>query len=382
MVLLSIALAVVWLAITVHDLLAVRGLPDLPVLPERDPAQPGAEVTVVMAVRDDEAHVAESVRGLLAQQHVRLRLVVVDDRSSDGTPRVLAELAALPANGDRLRVETVRELPPDWLGKTHALHVGASHVATPWLLFTDGDAHLAHDTVARAIAAAEAARADHVALVPSNRGASFAGRACLLAFVLAALPRLAAMNAARQRSFAGTGAFNLVRTEAYRAVGAHVPLRLEVVDDVYLGCLLFRGGFRSRAWLAPRDFAVDWAATPRAFVRVTTKNLFAALRYRTLVAIAAIAVASALVLLPFAAPWLAGAWGLLPLAACLASALPAALLARRLAQSPHAAVLVPIARLVLPIALLHSMWVTLRQRGVRWRGTFYPLATLRRGQVP
>lgn len=372
---LLIGVAVVWLAIAVHDLLALRRLPDLP---ELGPPPTDADVTAVMAVRDDGAHVAESVRGLLAQQHVRLRAVVVDDRSSDGTACVLAELAARDA---RLEVRTVRELPADWLGKTHALHVGAADVSTRWILFTDGDAHLAGDTVARAIAAAEAAGAQHVALVPSNRGATFAGRACLLAFVLSAMRRIAAVNAPRQRSFLGTGAFNLVRTDAYRAVGGHLPLRLEVVDDVWLGCLLFRAGFRTRAWLATRAFAVDWGATPRAFVRVTTKNMFAVLRYRTAVAAGVVVLSIALIVLPFAAPWLAGPWGFVALGALVATVLPAALLARRLGWSPLAALFVPIAQLVLPIAMLHSTWVTLRQRGVRWRGTFYPLATLRRGQV-
>jgi hypothetical protein len=42
---------------------------------------------------------------------------------------------------------------------------------------------------------------------------------------------------------------------------------------------------------------------------------------------------------------------------------------------------VPIARLWLPIALINSTFVTLRQGGVRWRGTFYPLRQLRSGQV-
>jgi hypothetical protein len=36
---------------------------------------------------------------------------------------------------------------------------------------------------------------------------------------------------------------------------------------------------------------------------------------------------------------------------------------------------------MLLVALANSTWVTLRQGGVRWRGTFYPLAQLRRGQV-
>jgi hypothetical protein len=235
--------------------------------------------------------------------------------------------------------------------------------------------------LARAIAAAEAAAADQVSLLPTHRSTTFLGRACLLAFQLVIQRRVAAVNGARQRSFVGTGAFNLVRTTAYRAIGGHLPLRLEVVDDVWLGCLLFRAGFRSRVWLAHRDFAIDWGGTPRQLVAVVEKNMFAVLRYRTALAVVAVVAAFALTIGSLLAPLLVGV-GWLPAVAYLATGVPGALLARRMGWEALAGLATPLTRLLLPIALLNSTWVTLRQGGVRWRGTFYPLAQLRRGQVP
>lgn len=375
-----LALTVLWLVVAVHDLVAVLRLPSLPPLP---PATPPADVTVVMAVRDDVHHVEESVRRLLAQQHVQLRLVVVDDRSVDGTGELLARLAA---SEPRLRVVTVRELPPEWLGKSHALHLAAADVGTRWLLFTDGDAQLTPATLARAIAAAEATNAQHVSLLPTHRRTSLLGRAGLLAFQLTVQRRVAAINAAKQRTFVGTGAFNLVRTDAYRQVGGHLPLRLEVVDDVWLGCLLFRAGFRTRVWFAGDDFAIDWGGTPRELVRVVEKNMFAVLRYRTWLALLASFGGLALLAATFAAPLYGGWVGWLPLgwlvlASYLATGLAGVALAHKLRWNALAGLLTPFARVLLPVAMLNSTWVTLRQGGVRWRGTFYPLALLRRGQV-
>lgn len=370
-----VPLAALWLAVALHDLWAVARLPELP--PLRDDA-PAPDVTIVMAVRDDAAHVEQALRSLLAQRRVCLQLVVVDDRSEDGTGAVLARLAA---GEPRLRVVPIHELPPDWLGKSHALHVGTRDVTTRWLLFTDGDAHLAPDLVARAIDAAERSDTAHVSLVPTHRGTTFLGRACLLAFQLVVQRRVAAVNGRRQRSFVGTGAFNLVRTDAYRAVGGHLPLRLEVVDDVGLGWLLFRAGHRSRVWFAPRDLAIDWGATPRQLVRVVEKNMFAALRYHTLLAVVLLVALTALLSLTFLAPWLGGADGWLPLGCYFATGLAGARLAHRMQWEATAGLLTPFARWLLPIALCRSTWVTLRQGGVRWRGTFYPLAQLRRGQV-
>lgn len=373
---LLLVLTVLWLVVAVHDLVAVRKLPSLPPLPPEKP--PPADVTVVMAVRDDVHHVEESVRRLLAQQHVHLRLVVVDDRSVDGTGEVLARLAA---REPRLRVVTVRELPPEWLGKSHALHLGAASVQTRWLLFTDGDAHLSPDTLARAIAAAEAANAQHVSLLPTHRRTSLLGRAGLLAFQLTVQRRVAAINAAKQRTFVGTGAFNLVRSDAYHQIGGHLPLRLEVVDDVWLGYLLFRASFRTRVWFAGDDFAIDWGGTPRELVRVVEKNMFAVLRYRTWLALLASFGGLGLLAATFAAPLYGGWLGWLVLASYLATGLGGVALAHKLHWDALAGLLVPFARVLLPMAMLNSTWVTLRQGGVRWRGTFYPLALLRRGQV-
>jgi cellulose synthase/poly-beta-1,6-N-acetylglucosamine synthase-like glycosyltransferase len=373
-----LALAALWLALTLHDLHSTTALPELPALPPRGAGGPRPAVTVVVAVRDDVAHVDACVASLLAQRGVDLRLIAADDRSTDGTGEALDALAAADA---RLTVVHVRELPVGWLGKSHALHVAAAHVATPWLLFSDGDARLAPDALAQAIAAAEGSGAGHVALLPDHRGATLAGRACLLAFHLTVLRRVVAANAEPQRSFVGTGAFNLVRTAAYRAIGGHEPLRLEVVDDVWLGALLHRAGFRTRVWLAPRALDVEWGGTPRDLVRVTTKNMFAVLRYRTALAMLLVVSAGGAIAVSLAAPLLGGAIGWLPFAAYWSCAVPGVRFARRLRWPVLAGLLVPLGRIALPVALARSVATTLWQRGVQWRGTAYPLAQLRAGQV-
>jgi len=371
-------LAAFWLLLVLHDLHAVATLPTLPPLPS-DPQhnRSNPAVTVVIAVRDDAEQIGSTVQSLLRQQHLELRIVVVDDRSRDGTAQVLSQLA----DGEpRLRVVTVTELPPGWLGKCHALQRGAELVETPWLLFSDGDAELTGDTLARAIFAAESAGADHVSLLPNHRHTTLAGQACLLGFQLVVQRRVRAVNAARQRSFVGTGAFNLVRTAAYRAIGGHEALRMEVVDDVFLGALLFQHGYRSRVWFAGDDFAIDWGGTPLRLIRVVEKNMFAMLRYQTAVALALTVATTSLLALSLLAPLIAPI-GWLTLLAYLAGTLPALLLARRLHWQLSAAPLMPLLRFTLPAALLHSTLATLRRGGVQWRGTFYGLDSLRAGMV-
>ena len=61
--------------------------------------------------------------------------------------------------------------------------------------------------------------------------------------------------------------------------------------------------------------------------------------------------------------------------------LPGGILAQRLGWSWPCAVLMPFMFPVFLYAMLNSTFVTLRQGGIRWRETFYPLAALRAGNV-
>lgn len=366
-----VALGAVHAAWSTLELVAVRAVPDLPA----GVSGPMPRVTAVVAVRDGAHEVEATVRALLAQRHVDLDVVVVDDRSTDGTGAVLGRLAA---EDDRVRVVTVRELPAGWLGKPHALVQGTRVATGEWLLFTDADARFAPDAVARALAAGMHAGAGHLMLLPGPRHAGVGGWAGWLAFQLMAMPRLWLVLREPPRTFAGLGACNLVRAADHRAVGGHEPLAMEVLDDVYLGFLLFRHGVRARVWFAPRELTVDWGCTLGDLFFVLEKNFFAATRFRTALALGAAAGALAVFCASLGAP-LVHPLGWVALAGAASAVVPALALARRDGAPWAAALVVPLARVLLPLALLRSTVLALVRGGIRWRGTHHPLRALRAG---
>ena len=89
-----------------------------------------------------------------------------------GRPHPRVERDRLHAEADknvrptRLKVIHVSELPSGWLGKTHAMWTAGQEATGEWLLFTDADVLFKPDALRRAIAYAEAERADHVVLFP------------------------------------------------------------------------------------------------------------------------------------------------------------------------------------------------------------------------
>jgi len=76
-------------------------------------------------------------------------------------------------------------------------------------------------------------------------------------------------------AYLGVGAFQLVKRVAYETSGTHRRLAMEVVDDLKLGKILKRSGFRSGVGLAGDYVSVRWHAGIRSIVQGVTKNFFA-----------------------------------------------------------------------------------------------------------
>ena len=356
-------------------------------------------LSIVMTARDEQETIEAAARSFLRQRYPRLEVIVVDDRSSDATGSILARLAADPTLPEgRLQVEQVRDLPPGWLGKTHACHSGAQRARGEWILFTDGDVSLAgDDLLARALAFATRNGLDHVAVIPDLRPMSLlhAGVVACFGQMFAIGCRAHEMDRDRPRGGGGVGAFNLVRRSAYDRIGGHTLLRMEVVDDFKLGRLLKESGARQRMFNGLDLVRCPWHRGALQVVRGLEKNLFASFEFSLPLVLAFSFGGLALttwpllfgLLVQFALrpqphPLLVAA-GWLPLVGQAAFTFEAYRdAARHFGQpAPLLTLIYPLSFLMLCAAVWNSTVATLARGGVRWRGTFYPLAALRRGVV-
>jgi glycosyltransferase involved in cell wall biosynthesis len=357
--------------------LSLRRLHEVPPVPEAD-APP---VSVVIAARNEERNIEQALASVLAQHYGPLEVVVVDDRSTDATGAILDRMAAASA---RLRVVHVAELPPGWLGKNHALHVGAAQAAGDYLLFTDADVVMEPDTLARAVGYARAEGIDHVAAGPRVELPSLALRVFVVLFTLffSIAFRPWKVRDPRSPAHIGVGAFNLVRTEAYRAAGGHRPIRMRPDDDLKLGKLMKKHGFRQDFLVATESLRVEWYQSFGELVRGLMKNGFAGVDYRIWFVVAATVAQLLVFVLPWAAVWFTGgAAQLLFGAAVLLAFVMYAGAARGQGVSPLYGVFFPVATL----AFLYIVWratvVTIANDGIDWRGTHYPLDELRANEV-
>lgn len=355
----------------------VTSLADVP------PLAPGAStprVSVVVAARDEERHVEAAVTALLDQAYPDYELVVVDDRSTDGTPAILRALAE---RHERLAVVRVDSLPDGWLGKNHALQRGAEIARGELILFADADVILAPDALSRAVRLIQHERAHHLALAPDIDAPTGPLAAVVSYFMMWFLLHLRAWKASdpQSRAYVGIGAFNLVRASAWRAVGGHTRIALRPDDDLMLGKLLKRTGHRQLVATADGLVRVEWNRTLTEMARGLRKNAFAGLHYSLPLAVAGATGVLLLTVWPFAAMWLAtgvAQWLYAFAAAVQLACYGTQPLVRR---RPWLALLYPVAGVLFVWMLVSAVTRTLLRGGIEWRGTFYPLPRLRANRV-
>lgn len=338
-------------------------------------------VSVVVAARDEARGIEAALRSMLGQDHPRLDLIVVDDRSEDDTPAILERLAR---EQPRLRVVTVSELPAGWLGKNHALHVGAAAATGELLLFTDADIVMDPTTVRRAVAHLEREGLDHLTLGPRVILPGWFLETFLvlfgIMFALFARPWRAADP--DDPAHVGIGAFNLIRASAYRTIGGHEPIRMRPDDDLKLGKLVKKHRLRQGFVMGAALVSVEWYHSLGEVVRGLRKNAFAGTDYRVWMVLLATALHLALFVWPFLAVFvLGGTAGLLNTAAVVLVLLMYAGAAYHQRLPVWRGVAVPLASVLFLVVLWNSMRYTLSHRGIEWRGTHYPLEELRANRV-
>jgi glycosyltransferase involved in cell wall biosynthesis len=370
-------------------------------------ASQNPRVSIIVPARNEEADIELSLTRLLELDYNNYEIIAVNDRSTDRTGEIMENVAGQSRSrgtsfGDprfrdsrfsqntretghpALKILHHRELPAGWLGKTHAMWTATNEATGEWLLFTDADVVFKPDSVRRALAYAEAERADHVVLFPQMIMKQ-PGEYMMIAFfqtmfVFGHRPWKVADP--KSRDHMGVGAFNLVRRSVYEAVGTYEALRMEVLDDMKLGKVVKNAGFAQRNVFGADLISIRWARGARGVVDNLTKNFFAVLSFqwpRTIISAFGLAFLN---LGPFLGVFLAHGWERLPYGVALGAMLSIYVgMSWRSGVPAYYFVLHPVSTVLFIYTLLRSMFHTLSNDGIVWRGTKYPLEELRRGMV-
>lgn len=339
-------------------------------------------LVVVVPARNEAGALPSAMQTLLEQDYPWLRIVAVDDRSTDDTGALLERIAA--EHPEKLSVLHLTDVAEGWIAKTFAMETAAVRSRSEWLLFTDADVWFSPSILRRAIAYAEMTRADHLVVAPSavlrTWGETyFTGFLTVLALWVVRPWRVADPTA--YRDAVGAGAFNLIRRDALEELGGLAPQRLAIVEDLMLGRRVRAAGMRQRLAFAPGLVLVHWASGVRGLVRGMTKNLFAMVNFRLWHALFLACAIVLLYLTPLAGlAWYRTTLPSLVILACLGVQYRS--MGELTGIASRWVWLAPLGAVTFLWAILRSVAVTTWHGGVRWRETFYPLRELRRHNDP
>lgn len=368
-----------WLGQLVLVIRVIRRVPHLSDVPTDRPT-PWPRVSQIVPACNEADTIEAAVRSRLTEGYPDTEIILIDDRSDDGTGAIIDRLAA---SDERVRTLHVHELPDGWLGKVHALHRGTELARGDWFLFSDADVHLMPTALRRAVNLAEQRGLDHLAVLPELWPTTFLVDALMATFVrvFCVATRMWAIEDPRSRAALGIGAFNLVRRTAFERTRGFEWLRLEVVDDLGVGQMVKDAGGRSGIAGGLGLVGLHWYRSVGEVARGIEKS---ALSGAVGFSASRMVLTSLSLLLVELAPFI----GLLPLGPALpvvgvvgvAIAISTQLLVARWSRRPWwPALFIPVAA-VLGVALnLRGGYLAWRRGGLTWRGKLYPLDQLRAG---
>jgi hopene-associated glycosyltransferase HpnB len=330
-------------------------------------------VAAIVPARNEAETIAEVTAALRAQDYPGpLRVIVVDDSSSDGTAQLAqGEVIAAPP------------LPPGWTGKLAALNAGLAHAGeTDFLWFTDADVVHPPATLTRLVSKAITDQRDMVSLMVRLRCQSFWERRLVPAFIyfFQMLYPFRAANDDRSRLAAAAGGCVLLRRSALQTAGGLEAIRGNVIDDCALAAAVKGAG--GRIWLGLADAAPDASRSLRRadsldpLWHMVSRTAFTQLRHSagllilTLIGLGLVFCGPPLAALTY--PWHGDGWaGLAGLLAWAGMAWTYAPTLRDYGRSPWEGWILPVVAALYAAMTLDSGLAHWRGRAGQWKGRNY-----------
>ena len=240
-----------------------------PQLRDYAPAASGPLISVIIPARNEARNIDACVRSILAASYPNIEIIVVDDRSTDGT----GDLA------ERLGVRVVRgaELPAGWFGKQWALVQGNRVARGELLLFADADTRHEPELIARAVTALQTERVDLFSVIPRQETVTFWERLIqphVFVALAARISDLRRLNRTRvDWNAIANGQFILVTRASYERVGTHEAVKSTVTDDVMLAQTYVRHGLDIFLVHAVSDMTTRMYGSLREIIEGWSKNL-------------------------------------------------------------------------------------------------------------
>jgi chlorobactene glucosyltransferase len=357
---------------------------DIIVKPAPPPSYPPL-ISVCIPARNEERNIRACVEAMLTQDYPNLEVLVLDDRSADATPSILADIAS---RDPRLRPISGSDLPEGWAGKPHALYQASAVARGEWLCFVDADTFVMREALSSCYAKAIETNADMFTIMTFQIMGTFWEKV-VMPLIMTALsvgfsPRK--VNDPKRKDAIANGQFILIKRSVYDAIGGHARVKDQIVEDKALAEQVKWNGYRL---IVANGFSV---ARTRMYTSLPemwegwTKNIYLGLRDQpslmVLGAFGAFVLLIAALFLPIwpllGLFWYQQGGGWMAAAVITKSLILWAFLiyvraraAKAMKISAWYAFTTPLGAAVFAAMMLTSTWRVLSGKGVTWKGRVY-----------
>lgn len=339
-------------------------------------------VSVLIPARDEEGNIQESAKSILDSDYENLELILVDDRSSDDTLKLMEQIAE---KDRRVKVISIRSLPEGWTGKTHALYEGVQSATGDILLFIDADSVIARNLVSRSINHLLTHDLDMLSLAPGFVHRGFLENAVHphLALGLSSFFPMLDVNDMSKRTGLASGCFLMMTKKAYEKAGTWKAFRTEVTEDIALSKALKQKGMRlnflrggelvqTKPFESFAELAAFWKRTFYGGLEQSiTRCIKLCLNYITLLALLAFLIYSIVMIAggnPSTGLWILGALSALGMCAVV---IPYGMVVEKEHGSRWYGFSAPIGLALSAWVALSTLIMLLTKRGIHWRGSVY-----------
>jgi chlorobactene glucosyltransferase len=240
------------------------------------------QVSILVPARNEENNIRRCVESLLAQDYPYFDVLVLDDQSSDGTLRILREMAGV---SPRLKILEGNPGTDAQSGKNWACSQLASQARGDLLYFTDADTVHQPESLRLLVTAVIGEDADLLTGFPGQQTLTW-GECLLVPFFswasLCFVPLGLAYRLRLRVITVAVGQVMLFRRVAYQEIGGHASLGMAIVDDLLLARKVKAAGYRWRVARLSDLVTCRMYRSGREAVHGFTKNLFAAFDFRLL----------------------------------------------------------------------------------------------------
>jgi glycosyltransferase involved in cell wall biosynthesis len=377
---LAIVTLILWVLTAIEAKLGTRTIEHLnKIKPYDNPDQP--RVSIVIPALNEERHIRQALTSILNQDYENFEVIVINDRSTDRTGEILE---AMSEEYSRLTVYNLTELPHGWLGKNHALYYGTQKSDGEYILFTDADVFMKPSTISRAVAFMHENNIDHLAVSPGSimKGTLLQMFAVAFIFFFGLYTKPWKVRDPKSKKHIGIGAFNMVRRDAYEKAGTHKKIALRPDDDIKLGKIIKDNGLRQEVLFGKEMISVEWYGSLKDTIDGLMKNSFSIVEYSVFMVVFYSVLQLIFNVWPYIAVFIIeGPARYINLVIIHIIIFLQMSSAKNNNLDKRAAIGYPLAVLILNYISWRAMFLTLKNKGIYWRGTYYSLKVLKSNKV-